>query len=171
MPAPGAVPASASLPRRLAALGYEGLLLAAVILIVGFLITPLITPGAAASRELMLPDLTGRVFAFCAVFAGAALYFTASWSGGRRTLPMKTWHMTVCRADGLPLDRRTALARYVAAWIGPGCAAGAYLLLKPAGLGALAVGLLALNFVWALVDPERLFLHDRIAGTRLVRSD
>jgi uncharacterized RDD family membrane protein YckC len=28
--------------------------------------------------------------------------------------------------------------------------------------------LLAVNYGWALLDPDRRFLHDRIAGTRLV---
>jgi len=37
-----------------------------------------------------------------------------------------------------------------------------------AGYARSAVGLLALNYAWALVDPDRQFLHDRIAGTRLV---
>jgi len=26
------------------------------------------------------------------------------------------------------------------------------------------------NFLWAAVDPDRQFLHDRIAGTRIVRD-
>ena len=29
---------------------------------------------------------------------------------------------------------------------------------------------LAINFLWAGVDPERQFLHDRIAGTRILRD-
>jgi uncharacterized RDD family membrane protein YckC len=28
----------------------------------------------------------------------------------------------------------------------------------------------AFNFLWAFVDPERQFLHDRIAGTRIVEA-
>jgi hypothetical protein len=30
------------------------------------------------------------------------------------------------------------------------------------------VALLAVNYAWALVNSDRQFLHDRIAGTRLV---
>ena len=43
-----------------------------------------------------------------------------------------------------------------------------YLALRPFGAGALALPLVALNFLWAVADADRQFLHDRIAGTRLV---
>ena len=46
----------------------------------------------------------------------------------------------------------------------------AYALLRPWGLGAQAIWLLAFNFLWTFVDREKLFLHDRIAGTRLVQD-
>jgi uncharacterized RDD family membrane protein YckC len=26
------------------------------------------------------------------------------------------------------------------------------------------------NFLWAFIDPARQFLHDRIAGTRVIRA-
>jgi uncharacterized RDD family membrane protein YckC len=39
-------------------------------------------------------------------------------------------------------------------------------------LFAAADGLLAgAGFLWALVDREGLFLHDRLAGTKIVRDD
>jgi uncharacterized RDD family membrane protein YckC len=131
---------------------------------------PIVTPGAAAPAAPRLPDVAGRVLSFCGLFAAGALYFGWFWTAGRRTLPMKTWRLALVRRDGRPLDRRTALLRYAAAWIGPVLALGAYLALRRAGagLGALAVPVLALNFLGAFVDPERAFLHDRIAGTRIV---
>ena len=43
-----------------------------------------------------------------------------------------------------------------------------HVLLRPLGLGRYAATLLALNYVWAMVDPAHQFLHDRIARTRLV---
>jgi uncharacterized RDD family membrane protein YckC len=65
---------------------------------------------------------------------------------------------------------RTALVRYLAAWIGPGIALVAYAVLRPRSLGHDAATLLALNYAWALVDPGRQFLHDRIAGTQVVQD-
>jgi uncharacterized RDD family membrane protein YckC len=159
----------APLATRLAALAYEALLLVALFLVAGFAIAPIVTRAPEAGR-LALPGIGDRVLIFCAQFAVAALYFTWSWTGGRRTLPMKTWHLRIVDAAGARLDRKRALARYLAAWIGPALALGAYLLLRPAGLSAHGLWLFALNFVWAAVDPDRQFLHDRLAGTRIVRD-
>jgi uncharacterized RDD family membrane protein YckC len=165
----GGAPAAASLPRRLAALVYELLLVSAVVLIVGFLSAPLVSPlPPGAPRALHVPDLPARVATFCLVFAALALYFVWSWTSGRRTLPMKTWHLALVRGDGGTLDRRTALARYLACWIGPAAASLAYLALAPLGAGAHAAWLVALNFLWPAVDPQRRFLHDRLAGTLIV---
>lgn len=77
-----------------------------------------------------------------------ATYFTWFWTRGGQTLPMKTWRFRVVRADGTPLSPRHALHRFALAV-----------------LGFLALGL---GFLWALVDRDRQFLHDRLAGTALV---
>jgi uncharacterized RDD family membrane protein YckC len=76
-----------------------------------------------------------------AVFAA---YFLHCWLRGGQTLAMKAWRIRLVGATP-----RRALARFVLA-----------ALLVPTGLGLL----------WALVDADRQFLHDRIAGTRLVRA-
>ena len=77
-----------------------------------------------------------------AVVAG---YFTYFWSAGRRTLAMKTWRLRVVTRDGRPLSAGHALLRFLLA-------------------GSLLAGV---GLLWALFDRERLFLHDRLAGTRL----
>lgn len=160
-------PPPAGLVRRFAALAYELLLLTAIVLVTGFAALPLVSPGA--SGALAVPGLPQRVVLFCLEFAVVAAYFTWSWSRGRRTLPMKTWRLAVVRADGATVPVRTALARYLATWIGPALAVAAYAALRPSGLGAHAAWLVAFNFLWAFVDPARQFLHDRLAGTRIVR--
>ena len=160
-------PPPAGLVRRFAALAYELLLLTAIVLVTGFAALPLVSPGA--SGTLAVPGLPQRVVLFCLEFAVLAAYFTWCWSRGRRTLPMKTWRLAVVRADGTTVPVRTALARYLATWIGPALAVAAYAALRSSGLGAHAAWLVAFNFLWAFVDPARQFLHDRLAGTRIVR--
>jgi uncharacterized RDD family membrane protein YckC len=82
---------------------------------------------------------------------------------------MQAWRLALRTADGgLPSPAR-ALCRYLAWWIGPACAIGAYLALRPLGHGRWALVAMTLNYGWALVDPDRQFLHDRLAGTRLMR--
>ncbi len=168
---PNAPLLEAPLARRLAALAYELLLYAALVLVVGFLTVPLLPPAAPGTGGLRVPDLPVRLVSFLLVFGVLAAYCVGSWTGGRRTLPMKTWRLRLVRAGAGDVDLRTAFVRYLAAWIGPASALAAYAALRPWGLGAHAAWLLALDVLWAFVDPERRFLHDRLAGTRVVRAD
>ena len=174
LPAPSAAAGSphrnASLARRYAALGYEGLLLAAIVLLVGFLTLPAAPPAAGERPVLTVPPFPARILSACFVFAAAGIYCTWSWTGGRRTLPMKTWRLAIVRCDGAPVDAKTAVTRYVAAWFGPAASLVAYAVLQPANLGAHAAWLVAIGYLWPLVDPHGQFLHDRIAGTRIVMA-
>jgi len=61
---------------------------------------------------------------------------------------MKTWRIRLVTRDGLALRPSRALLRYLLVWL------------------TLALG--GMGIVWALVDRDRQFLHDRLAGTRLV---
>ena len=81
----------------------------------------------------------------------AAAYFIIQWIRGGQTLPMKTWHIRLVSRDGGAVSCHQALIRYIAAmasWL---------------TLGA--------GYLWAVVDRDRQFLHDRLAGTRLVATD
>jgi uncharacterized RDD family membrane protein YckC len=62
---------------------------------------------------------------------------------------MKTWRLRLVDASGRPLRPTQAVLRYLAAW------------------PCVLIG--GVGFLWALLDPEKRFLHDRIAGTRIVR--
>jgi uncharacterized RDD family membrane protein YckC len=158
----------AGLARRLGALLYETLLVVALVLVLGFAMLPLVSPGAAAKgAALVIPPLHARVALFCVIFAVLAGYFTWSWSDGRSTLAQKTWRVRVISLTGEPPIPRRALARYLAAWIGPAMAVLLYVPFERHGRGPDAGWLVALNFAWALFDRDRQFLHDRLAGTGL----
>jgi len=155
------------LARRFAALVYELLLLVAVMFAANFALLPFVTPTRGS--ELVLPGLPERVVLFCLVFAVLAAYFVWCWSNGRRTLAMKTWKLRLVRAGGGGVvTPKIALLRYLATWIGPALAVAAYATLARHGWGAHAAWLVAFNFLWAYVDRDRLFLHDRVARTRIV---
>ncbi len=160
--------AGASLARRLGAALYELLLLTALAFITQFALLPL--TGPAHTDALAVPPLAVRTFLFCVQFAVFALYLCWFWTRGRRTLAQKTWSMRLVTAQGAPLDVKRALLRYFALWIGPAAALAAWPPLTAAGHGRYATLLLALNFLWAFADRQRLFLHDRLAGTRIVAS-
>ena len=71
-----------------------------------------------------------------------AAYFLWCWLRGGQTLAMKAWRIRLVQ-----VSPPRALLRFLLA-----------LLLVPTGI----------SLLWALFDPERQFLHDRLAGTRLV---
>jgi uncharacterized RDD family membrane protein YckC len=118
-----------------------------------------------------LPTQGLRIASFLALLVAAGAYSAWLWSGGRRTLAMQTWHLVLVGRDAAPASPARASVRYIAWWIGPACAIVAYALLAPSGHGRWALAALAINYAWALVDRDRQFLHDRIAGTRLVRAE
>jgi len=74
-----------------------------------------------------------------AVFAA---YFLWCWLRGGQTLAMKAWRIRL-----VEVSPRKALLRFLLA-----------LAFVPTGI----------SLLWALFDRERQFLHDRLAGTRLV---
>ena len=165
---PGECRRRATLPRRLGSLVYESLLQVALVLVTGFVLVPLVSPASGPANSLQLPQAAGRWISFAGIVATTLAYSVWCWSRGRRTLPMKTWRLGLATVTGAPVSAARALARYLACWIGPALAGAVYLALHRHGLGAHATWLVGFNFLWAFIDPERQFLHDRIAGTRIV---
>lgn len=105
------------------------------------------------------------------LFVVFGIYFTWFWSRGQ-TLAMKTWHIRVVDRDGRPVTQARALWRYVLSWLWflPPLAAIAPFELSGAEASVVVLGWIA---VWALLSrfhPQRQFLHDALAGTRLVHS-
>lgn len=127
------------MPRLLASLFYEILVVAAILLI-GFLLPQIVLSGFG----LMIP---GKMM-WVHVFALLMVYFVWFWLHGGQTLPMKTWKLRIVNADGGHLRPLQAVLRYLAAWP--------------------SIALFGIGILWALVDRDRRFLHDRIAGTRVI---
>jgi uncharacterized RDD family membrane protein YckC len=107
------------------------------------------------------------------LFIVTASYFTWFWRHGGQTLPMKTWGIRLVDIHGHPLQFLRAFLRFLAALImfGPACAA-LVLMFFPARLSPAITlwGFLPMiaTLLWAPFDADRQFLHDRLAGTRLV---
>lgn len=133
---------SASLGRRGLALCYEALLLLALLL-AGAL--PFVLVAGAVDH------IGARPLFQLYLVALTALYFVWQWRHGGQTLAMKTWRIRVVTREGAPLDWSHAARRYLFALCG--------------------TLLLGAGFLWALVDRERLFLHDRLAGTRIIKEE
>ena len=123
--------------RRLASMLYESLLLLAVVFLAGFPFAGLATDNAGS--------LARAAFQFYLLLVMAS-YFCWFWTHGGQTLAMKTWHLRVLGKTGLSPTLPEALLRFVL---------------------AIPCVLLGVGILWALFDPDRQFLHDRLAGTRL----
>ena len=84
------------------------------------------------------------------LFLVVGTYFIACWSRGGRTLPMQTWKLRLVRDDGLSVGIVRAALRYALAWP--------------------SVLFFGVGVFWAFFDRDRQFLHDRLAGTRIVAT-
>ena len=132
----------AGLRTRILSMTYEAVLLTGLLVIA----TAIFTAVFGDSRGQPLRT----VLQLCLLLI-AGIYLVWSWTGERRTLPMRTWRMRLVDRRGHCPNLRRAITRYLVAVL---------------GIAACGVGLL-----WALIDPERQFLHDRIAGTRLALDE
>lgn len=103
------------------------------------------------------------------LFVVFGIYFVWFWSKGQ-TLAMKTWRIRVLGPNGRAVSQGRAMARYGLSWLWflPPLAAAWGASLGPQ-IGSVAV--LAWVVVYALASralPDGQFLHDVLAGTRLV---
>ena len=150
------------LRRRLACWLYEGMLLFAVVFVSGYLFSSL-----SQTRHALDNRHAHQAF----VFVVLGIYFTWLWAKGQ-TLAMKTWRIKVVDARGLPLTQSHAFVRYLWSWLWfvPSLLSAWLFGLTGAETGVLVVGWV---LVWALFSrfhPQRQYLHDVLAGTRLVTS-
>ncbi|BBP05500.1 RDD family protein [Sulfuriferula plumbiphila] len=120
---------------------YESLLLLALLFIADYLFLALTHNASSPLFKALLQAY------LLLMMAG---YFSWSWLRGQ-TLAMKTWRIRVVNREGAALTLQQALLRFVLAMV-----------LIPA---------FGISLIWALFDRDKQFLHDRLAGTRLVRTD
>lgn len=128
--------------RRVVSMIYESLLLLAVLFIAGVVF------------HLVFRDTNSLFFrpAFqLYLLLVAGTYFTWFWTHGGQTLPMQTWKFRVVSVDGRRLNLKQAIARYLFSVIG--------------------IFLGGCGILWALFDREGQFLHDRLAGTRIIKFE
>ena len=135
---------TAGLLRRLGAMLYDLLIVAALMFIVTALFLPFtggeaITPGESGALE--------RIYQ-AALLLVVVLFFGVFWTWRGQTIGMLAWRLRVQRPDGSVLTWRDALIRL----------AGACVSLAALGLG----------YFWIWIDREKLAWHDRWSGTRVV---
>ena len=150
-----------TLRRRLATMLYESVILFGVVFLAGYPFSTLTQQRNGLTHHNWLMSWIGIVL---------AAYFVYFWTHGGQTLPMKTWRLKVVDAQGQPVKPARAFARYVLAWLWflpPLALHPLFSLAVPQTLAVFAAWVaLWAAAVW--LDPARQFLHDRLAGTRIV---
>ena len=150
-----------SIKRRMACMLYESMLLFSVVFLGGWLFDTL-----TDSRHALKLRHARQAWLFLVI----GVYFTFFWYRSGQTLAMKTWRIRLVSASGASVPIRIALLRYLLAWMWflPAVAIDYAFALKGwTSIAVIGFGMLA----WLLtsrLDPHRQFLHDRLAGTRLV---
>ena len=138
---------SAGFGRRFAALLYDGLLLAGLLIAYTGLAL-FFTHGKAVVSE----TVGGWVWLYrTGLVAVISSYYLVNWTRSGQTLGMRAWHLRAVSAAGMPLTFKSALLRLL--------------------LGAIAWAPAALGVLWLYLDRERLALQDRGSGTRVVRLE
>ena len=159
-PAPGDVP---GIMRRVFSMLYEATLLFAVAFIATWLFQ-----FAAGGALVTGWQRTALQFYLAAVFAA---YFLWCWLRGGQTLAMKAWKIRLVVPGRNRIPARTALARLLLAaiFVGSFCAAlAAAFIHRNPWVAFVTLAVSGIGLGWALFDRDRQFLHDRLAGTRLV---
>lgn len=140
---------------------YEAMLLFGVVAVTGALFSVLFQQRHALYLRHAL-----QIWLLIVITA----YFIWFWTHGGQTLAMKTWRIRLVSAEGVQFGVRRALFRYLLAWLWilPGLALAWAVGARNWGLALIPA---ANMLLWALtiyLDPQRQFLHDRLAGTRIV---
>lgn len=135
---------SAGFGRRFAALLYDSVLLAALLVV--------FTSGAVFlnHRVAVEPSTAGPWWYLYRVglLGVVAAYYLVNWTRSGQTLGMRAWHLRAVSDSGQPLGLQAAAARFL--------------------LGVLAWAPAALGVLWLYADPEHIALHDRLSKTRVV---
>lgn len=130
----------AGLRRRLASMLYEALLLLGVLALT--FMVPLLILGIGTEHT----PSGGILWIY--IFGVLGVYFLWYWRRGGQTLAMQTWKLRIVDISGNPVSLGQGWLRYALAWP--------------------SVLFLGVGLFWALIDRDRQFLHDRLAGTRIV---
>jgi uncharacterized RDD family membrane protein YckC len=135
---------SAGFGRRVAALLYDSLLLAALLVI--------FTSGAVfLNHRIAVEPATAGAWAYLyrsGLVAIVVGYYLLNWLRSGQTLGMRAWHLRAVADSGKPMALQAAALRIL--------------------FGVLAWAPAALGVLWLYADREHLALHDRLSKTRVV---
>ena len=142
-------PPRAGLARRLAALLYDGFLVFAMWMFIGYAVLGIF--GTESNQLVDGAVQTDRVVSaliFALMVASSSGFYLGFWTRGGQTLGMISWRLKAVSCDGSPMTWRQGFIRFAAAW------------------PAFFVG--GIGYLWLYLDREGDALHDKLSGTKVV---
>lgn len=140
---------TANLWRRLAALVYDAFLLFAIILAYGFLLTVLkVLFSGSQQVENVQPGALLQWLSFAGLVATLMGYYYICWRKQGQTLGMKSWRLKLEQADGSLATPEQCIKRSL--------------------LASLSFAAGGIGYLWCLVPPAKVCLHDIYSATEVV---
>ena len=146
---PAASVTLAGLPRRLAAIVYDSLLLLGVLIGATALALGLAVAVLGSEPVRLYNPLAGNPFFQTYLLLVCFFFYGGFWTHGGQTLGMQVWGLRIQNADGSAITLWQALLRFVVA-------IGSWLF---CGLG----------FLWVLWDKDKRSWHDIYSESRVVQ--
>lgn len=142
-------PAKAGLLRRLAALLYDGFLVFAIWMIVGYAMQFVL--GTDTNQLVDGKAVTSGwadALYFPMMVASASIFYIWFWRRTGQTLGMIAWRIKATNLDGNIMTVQQALLRFALAWPSFWC--------------------FGIGFLWLYVDKNHDALHDKFSGTQVL---
>lgn len=139
----------AGLWRRLAALLYDAFLVAAIWMVLGFIMQMIVGIGSSQLVDgRVQTDPVYSAVLFTLMVSSAAWFYVGFWQRTGQTLGMIAWRIKVVSTDNTPLDLRHGLIRFALAWP--------------------AFWLGGLGYLWLYIDRAGDAIHEKLSGSKTV---
>jgi uncharacterized RDD family membrane protein YckC len=139
----------AGLLRRLAALLYDGFLVAAIWMLLGLCVQLIVGPDSNKLVDGVVETnpVVGAIL-FSLMVASSAGFYTWFWIQSGQTLGMVSWRLKTLSAENTLITVPQALLRFFLAWP--------------------AFFFFGIGYLWMYLDSDKDALHDRLSKTKVV---
>jgi uncharacterized RDD family membrane protein YckC len=140
----------AGLLRRLSAVLYDGFLVVAIWMLIGFIVQLIVGPdiNQLVDGQVQTNQLLDNIL-FVLMMASSASFYIGFWSKSGQTLGMLAWRIKLVSINGNLITPVQGGIRYLTAWP--------------------AFFLLGLGYLWLLVDKNGDAAHDKLSHTKIIR--
>lgn len=135
---------TASLMRRLAALGYDALVLISLYIVIGFVLVGI----ATALNDGEPPGAFPMAVNLSVMFSICFFYYSSSWRRGGQSIGMKAWRIKLINCNPKPIQLSQCMLR--------------------TSIGFFSLVVFGLGFFWPLIDKRQRTWHDMASLTRVV---